>query len=136
MPFDISWLIDKRVVLMYMYGNVDIEEVKQQTEASRTYRALGVTPVHTIVDSREITKVPMSFDKIRQMMSSNAIPGSWTIILTSNSVTRFIATLVTQTVGMQYRFMESPDEALAYLYQLDPSLVEYEVNKEVWQTSR
>jgi hypothetical protein len=128
MAFDISWLIDKRVAYMRMIGNIEIEEIKQMSEAFRIYRDEGIAPVHIIVDTREMTKMPMSFDKIKDASAGREQTKGWTVILTKSSVTRFVATLVTATISLQYRFMESPEAALTYLSQLSPELKELPVN--------
>jgi hypothetical protein len=133
MSFDICWLIEKRVAYMRMYDNIEIEEIKQMSEAFRTYRDEGTAPVHVIVDTRNMKKMPMSFDKIKDASEGREQTKGWTVILTNSSVTRFVATLVTATISLQYRFMDTPEAALTYLSQLSPELQELPVNDVIMQ---
>jgi hypothetical protein len=127
MSLDISWLIDKRVIFIRVGGDIDVEAIKHQAELVSEYRSQGIQPVHVIVDARKITKIPLSPGKIKEMGFKSDV-GGWKIIITNSAVIRYLASLMTQLIGLEYRFFETPEAAIAYLYELEPELQQLQLN--------
>ena len=93
MAFEISWLVEKRVVHVRIYGNIDIEETRQQREAIKVFCLDGISPVHVIVDTREVKKIPMSPSQMKEMKPDSTRRKGWTLIITNSAVIRLLHAL-------------------------------------------
>lgn len=122
MPFDVDWLIDRRVVHVRFHGIVSADDVRAQSAETIAVVEQGVPPVHVFVDASAIDRVDLGLGELRGLAVS-ATPGfGWMIVVAPNSLYRFFISIAAQFMRGTYKFVASQDEALEFLRQQDVSL--------------
>jgi hypothetical protein len=121
MPCDISWYIDRRVILQRLYGVVTIEEYVQLQKDGMVYVMQGKPPVHALIATAEITRVPSLIELSR--LSYTPAPGlGWLVTAVHQPIYRFAATVLSQFVGKNFKIVASVEEGYAFLCRMDPTL--------------
>lgn len=126
MSFQIVWCLDQRIVSVQMSHIVTKEEAFQLGREIEQYVKAGTPPVHVVVDALELKQYPMNIgllrDASRYLFSSKC---GWAIMVGhNNSLTRFLASAVTQMAHVNFRIAADWDEALATLKKVDMTLTD------------
>lgn len=119
-----EWIVPGRVLASHFGGDLNLEEVKvSNNEAQEWIAREGVAPVHTIVDLSGVQRYPTSLKDVRSIVRVDKPEmAGWTIIVSGNTIIRFISSTVTQLLRQKVRVFDRLDEAYAFLWDTDPSL--------------
>ena len=125
MPFEINWYIDQQVLLTRYWGEqteedliVSLSKITEMAESS-PYRQ-----VHRITDLSGV-EVPVSLmasQRIFRQMDRPFIPGLSIIVGERNSMVRTVTSSVRFISNQQTRSMETLEEALEFLVEVDPDI--------------
>lgn len=128
MPAETMWLVDKRVLAQRFYGEVTVEEIHEANALAQTMIAEGVPLVHTIVDIRDVTRFPTNLSQLAKAVKfSNPELAGWNTIISTNVMTRFLGSAVTQLLGTRLRMFHDEDSVIDFLREQDESLPEIPV---------
>jgi hypothetical protein len=122
MPFQVTWYHSDRVIYVRLEGLVTLEEISGATEKVIEHVYQGTPPVHVLSDLRDMHKFPTNLVDISRSVKpmDNTILG-YTLIVGLNPVVRFLTSAISQFFKARYRTFNTPDEALAFLAEVDPS---------------
>jgi hypothetical protein len=124
MPAVNEWIIPGRVLAAHYSGDLKLEEVSTSNDEAQHWIANeGVAPVHTVVDLSGITRYPTNLKDVRDIVRvDHPEMAGWSIIVSGNTIVRFISSTVTQLMRQKVRVFDSLDEGYAFLWETDASL--------------
>lgn len=127
MPFEHVWLVENRVTLNRMWGDVTLEDLRgsaAQTLA-RLENSRGI--VHEIIDLTQVKTVASQMTEISRFTTPviNHPNMGWIVVYgMQNKLLRFVASMVGQITRAHTRLVDKRADALKTLMHLDPSLTE------------
>jgi hypothetical protein len=135
MPYQISWMIDKRLVYQRCYGELTMDELRENNqEFVRDYLRQGTPLVHTIVDLTGVTNFPKNLTQYGQAFKRDAEDVArlgWTVVVGANPIFRFFGTVVTNLWRQaRFRMFDTLQEAYTFLGQQDNTLDMSQVERE------
>jgi hypothetical protein len=125
MAYNISWYIENRVMLIEIVGRVDIDEFERLHNEAFDYVAKSPYKVHAIADLAQFDGIPTNFKILAAATNKEKTANQGMTILVMPKlarVIRFVASLIMQTLRLEYRMCETVDEALQILQNVDMSL--------------
>lgn len=125
MPYNISWYIEKRVILIEINGRIDLEEFEKLHNESFDYVMQSQFKVHAIADLSQFEAIPTNLRMLSSATSQekNHNQGMTVLVMPKMpGVIRFIASIVMQTLRLEYRMCETVDEAINILKRVDTDL--------------
>jgi hypothetical protein len=124
MGYEITWLVESRIVYAKMYGTVTREETMQfRDDITRAINS-GTPDVHVVTHAAENVKNTMSLsDLISLFKQSTRNPKQgWSIYVSPNQINRFFATVVAQMTKTRTREFAALEDAIAFLKASDHTL--------------
>ena len=123
MPYNLSWLNEKRVVLETLSGVIDMDEATKAANTTAEFIQQGQAPVHLIVDVSGMEKFPTNVRSVRSISGYLNDPNlGWMVIVGANHLVNFISTIVSQVVNFQLSRAETVEKAVAFLEKQDATL--------------
>ncbi len=125
MPYQVSWLIEKQIILASASGDCSITDVAeidaQVVEFLRQSREDNLT--HLILHLQDVTKFPTNIGEIHQYGNSRREPNfGWAIVVNDNRLIGFVANIVTQLTKLRFRNFQTMEEAIAFLRAQDTTI--------------
>lgn len=132
MAHESAWLYPGRIIQIRYFDVVTRDDLGTQSDTTQAMIAAGEAPVHIIVDLISMTKMDVGLNELRQILSSKdhsttAMVG-WTLVLRHNSLVQFFASMAIQLLKARFTFVDTLDEALAFLRERDATLSDMPVN--------
>jgi len=121
MAVEVSWFEGGRVVYQRFRGVMDIDDVEAVTCALKLLADTGTSPVHAIVDVRQVTQFPASISQISHLKGEADMPG-WMVVIGLHPAVRSLARLMSWLRGAQYRPVSTLEDALHFLARQDAAL--------------
>ena len=123
MTSQVSWLLEKRVILTYNEGIVSDEDMFANDQPILDYlNACTVPLVHMIVDHRKGVGSPSS-KALAQLSWPKHPKTGWTILVgMANPFQKFVVTVASNFFKSRMRMVNTMDEALDFLNQVDSTL--------------
>jgi hypothetical protein len=123
MPYQMNWIVDKRVMHIVIEGELDVTLIQQMVAQSRTMSQEGISPIHAITDATRAESIPKYISTIiKEFQDVKAEDDGYTVIIATSPVTRFFAQMLLKTLRLEVRFVADIDEALYVLRHVDPTL--------------
>ncbi len=130
MEYQLSWLIENRIILVKFVGVMDSKAMQAYLEESFAMRdqaneANGVNGplVHTITDSLDVTGSKLGLSDIRSMMTQlRDQKVGWSIFVSDKMIDRLFASIGHQFVGVRHREFATMEEGFEFLENNDPTL--------------
>ena len=122
MPYETSWLVEKRVVYTRMYGFVSGEELKTQNEEMVAFIEQSEQLLHTINDATDTTGTDMGLRDLQQTQFTNVDNLGWAIYISPSKMNRFFASVITQLSKKRGRQFATLEEGLRFLQEMDETL--------------
>jgi hypothetical protein len=132
MPFELSWQIPRRVVLMRVWGEVTLHEITAQDAALHEWLREVEGPVHLLGDDRKVTRAPYAIQGLRltlRLLRNKKLGHVYTIGRT-HPVAEFLTFTFFTGAGIQYQRVRTLEDAMTKLYTVDPALERYEASQE------
>ncbi|MEM9953441.1 MAG: hypothetical protein AAF846_17670 [Chloroflexota bacterium] len=125
MPINMYWYIPDKIILIDMQGTVTENEFATMMTESLANQDNSY-PVHSIVNTSNLDKHPEAVPSMKFMskyMPKTTQP-QWVMFTSSadGRLGKFIATVTMQILRQRFRFVDSLEEAIETLAQLDPEL--------------
>jgi hypothetical protein len=125
MPYEISWHLEKRVLMVKLFGVLIEQESNEVSEINTRHLQEGIAPVHIIVDTNGLEKFPVNLRQNSQYMAYLSSPSlGWVIVLglSNNMLARFAVTVISQVVKFRLAQRTTVADALSYLESQDATL--------------
>lgn len=124
MPHQTDWLIENRVIMVYMYGEMTEDDIKDMSQTIQQLFEGGQAPIHCIFDLEGITKPLTDIGVIRSnlaFLKDHRL--GWAVGYgKANSFMRFMAGMLSQLLGFRSRMFEARSDALKYVVDMDDSV--------------
>lgn len=123
MPQKTEWLIPQRLVITRAWGTISLEDLQSMNAESNGLIQSGIPLVHLVLEFSQVKRFPTGLREIKEV-TRNSSPDSigWTVLVTGNSVVRFIASAIVHAVGARVRMFEDSATALSFIYEQDNTL--------------
>ncbi len=122
MPYETSWLVEKRVLYTRMHGYVTGEELQAQNREMTTYIEQSEQLLHTINDATDTTGTDMGLRDLQQTQFTDVENLGWAIYISPSKMNRFFASVITQLSKKRGRQFATLEEGLRFLQEMDESL--------------
>jgi hypothetical protein len=135
MPFETKWYIKNQIVFVRAWGNLSIEDTQDFNhcldqyiqEGVQEYVEMGISDgeVHFLQDGREIGSVPTSMTQLQKTLKvASNIGCGWIISISRprSKVAFMINNLVMSVMQMQFKRVNTVEEAIAFLKDADPNI--------------
>ena len=124
MQHKVGWLLENRVIHIYVTGEYEIETVRRVVAEVKALADVGTPPLHVVWDMMGVTNMTRDLrDPINEMGSVRYHPKlGWITIITDNSAIRFAGQIVSTFLGASYRAVASFDEAIDTICRVDPTV--------------
>ncbi len=124
MEYTLQWSIPSRVLILYVSGDVSIEDLGQFNQSMNHFLDEGTSCVHLVSIGDHIRHVPTNLMQIKQNLTYLQHPKmGWTMLVQEkpNPLTGFIVSVASQATGMKMRQVKNLEDSLETLKRLDPS---------------
>ncbi|MEP6984246.1 MAG: hypothetical protein ABI970_01510 [Chloroflexota bacterium] len=122
MAYELSWLVDKRVLYTRMYGFVTGADLDIQKKEMELYIQQSEQLLHMITDATDMTGTNMGLRDLQKMQFASAANLGWAIYVSPNKMNRFFASVVTQLMKKRGREYATLEEGLRFLQDMDDTL--------------
>ncbi len=122
MPYEISWLVEKRVVYTRMYGFVTGEELANQNKDMTPFVKSSVQLLHTITDATDGIGTDVKLRDLQKANFTDIDNLGWAIYVSPSKMNRFFASVITQLSHKRGRQFATLEEALNFLSDIDDTL--------------
>lgn len=125
MSFNVWWEVEKHVLYMSFSGDMSGEELYQaMQEAVEELKVNGGPFVNVITDVRNVKRqlpMPEMMKVVRRFKAPDQM--GWSIMVgNTNPILRFLGNVAGQYLGQRMRNFDTPEEAIAFLRQYDPTI--------------
>jgi hypothetical protein len=130
---EISWYIPGRVVHAKFTGEISLPEAEAASELTAQLLQSGDPPlVHLIADTTKLDRFPTNLNLLNRSASKHLWQPKlgWTIVISTNSTTRFISGIITQVARVRFRMFPTLEDGLKFLADQDVTLRELVANKD------
>src|SRR5215475_5867550 len=106
MGYEISWYIEGKVVLASFTETITLEEAEAASAKTAEYIQNGEPPmVHLIADTTKMDRFPTNLNLLNRSASKHLWQPKlgWTIVVSTNSTTRWISGIITQVARVRFR---------------------------------
>jgi hypothetical protein len=127
MGYEVSWYIPGRVVLATVTGTIAPEEAEACSAEMAQLIQEGEGPmVHLLVDTMNMERFPTNLNLLNRSASKHLWQPKlgWTIVISTNSTTRWISGIITQVARVRFRMFPAIDDGVLFLADQDPSVRE------------
>jgi hypothetical protein len=129
MPYEVTWLVDKRIIYFHTSGIATIDDVKAGNKKVMVMLDEGIPFVHLITDSTDVEKVQLGLNDLasvfRDMPASPKL--GWSIYISPKMLDRFFASVTTQLTKSRHREFNTLADAIAFLQSVDDTLPKIEL---------
>lgn len=131
MPHTSRWLLKDKIFTIKMVGHFTKEDLANfNKDVSDFLNSSETPPVHGIVDDSELTTVSLSLSQVKDTLSAvfNTNVGWFIAVGQGNPIFNFLGKISTGLAHVNYRRVDSMEEAIALILENDPSLKNVELD--------
>jgi hypothetical protein len=123
MSYQLSWHIEKRVILLSFPEEVTVNSAQDAGNKIRDYLEGGEAPVHFVIDMRKIRLSPTGLQTNLNLANSILHPNlGWVVTIGGTPVTTMMMILMAQIKRFKLHQTDSEAAALDFLQNKDESL--------------
>ena len=117
MPAETSWYIEKHVINSRFYGTVTADDITRQQDDLSAFIAAGESPLHLLMDVRDVQSAPSDFRKIlpalRQFGDDRQIVSA--LLISDSTLQNFLSVLASRFIGIPVRTFKTMEQADQFL---------------------
>lgn len=119
-----KWLIEGRVALVKIVGDLSIEALGAMSDEIIQYLEAGQAPVHLLIDDEELGRPPIRVATIRKvaLFLKHENLGWQVAIGDVNPIANYIVPVVIKLAGVQLVRRKTQEDAMAFLQEHDLTL--------------
>lgn len=124
MPYEMKWLVERRVITSRINGETSAEDIADFVEMFNARLENGNPPVHHVVEISGIGKAVVNLREVNQVVSFDKSRHGWVVVVSRemNPFVRFVISVVLEARHLPVHICQNFDEARAFLLEVDPSL--------------
>ena len=122
MPYQMSWLVEKRVIYARLYNHVTSQELAAYYQEMVAYSRKSELLLHTITDSTDIKGMDMSLRDLQNTPFADIRNLGWAVFISPSKINRFFASVITQLSKKRGRQFITLQEGLKFLQDIDDTL--------------
>ena len=123
MAYEIAWRVEGRLIYLRVWDVMSLVEANEAVEKIVESLEKGNSPVHMIVDMRELRFSPTGIQANLQLNSYLRHPNlGWVVTVGGTPLTQFISNVVKKFYPINMHHSDSLEASLDYLLRKDPSL--------------
>ena len=128
MSVGVTWLVEGHLLLLNSWGNVNVDELTAMDSRIHDMLTSSQVPlVHGIHDHSGASQIPSAKDLMKVKSGHHPRVGWLIIIGLDNKLMKFFVSVAGQVLNIRLRFMNSLEEALAFLQDVDSTLPDLKV---------
>ncbi len=119
----VTWLVDGKLLLFNSWGKVNVHELMAMDDQIHAMLDSSEAPlVHGIHDHSRAEQIPSAKDLMKVKAGSHPRVGWLIIVGLDNKLMKFFVSATGQVFGFRLRFMDTAEEALTFLQDVDTTL--------------
>jgi len=122
MPYQLSWLVEKRVIYTRLYGLVTSEELSAQKEEMEPLIQSSDQLLYIITDGSDTTGTSMGLRDLQKTQFADAANLGWAVYISPKKMDRFFASVITQLLKKRSREFATLEEGIRFLQSVDETL--------------
>ena len=122
MPYNVSWLVDQRIIYTRMYGFVTGEELGAQKEEMEPLIKNSTQLLYIITDATDTTGTNMGLRDLQKTQFADAANLGWAVYISPKKMDRFFASVITQLLKKRSREFATLEEGIRFLQSVDETL--------------
>jgi hypothetical protein len=124
MPYEMAWLVERRIVHAVVHGKFPVSEIRQASEAASAMFDAGIKPVHFLVDIAAMQLEDFELDVIRSSAVYLQHPnlGWWIVYGSTNQLYYYLGRTIARLTRRRFFFAHSYAEAIQILQLHDASI--------------
>jgi hypothetical protein len=124
MGYEISWLVERRIMAVRFFGNLTLAEIRDCTATGQHLLEEGIAPVHCLIDATDLERYPLRISDIYAVAPQDPHPKvGWTVFYgLKMHILTIIIRVLSELGRFPYRVATTRAEALALLAKEDPTL--------------
>ncbi len=124
MPYELHWLVEKRVTYARFHGVITIDVLAQYVEDQNALVAEGTPLVHSINDTLAVEKIDFNLRSLQVFSKTLKQPEGvgWHLDVSPKGLRRFLSSLALQFSGTRFRQFDTIEEAVEFIQENDPTL--------------
>ena len=122
MPYQVSWLVDQRVMYTRMYGFVTGEELGAQKVEMEALLPKDGPKLYIITDGTDTTGTNMGLRDLQKTQFADATSLGWAVYISPKKMDRFFASVITQLLKKRSREFATLEEGIRFLQSVDETL--------------
>jgi hypothetical protein len=133
MGYEISWYVPGRIVQVVFIDTITPEEAEAASDLTAQFIQEGTPPmVHLIADATRMERFPTNLNLLNRSASKHLWQPKlgWTIVISTNSTTRWISGIITQVARVRFRMFPTLEDGIRFLADQDSTLREQLTPKE------
>jgi hypothetical protein len=127
MGYEISWYVPGRIVQAIFIDTITPEEAEAASDLTAQLIQEGTPPmVHLIADTTRLERFPTNLNLLNRSASKHLWQPKlgWTIVISTNSTTRWISGIITQVARVRFRMFPTFEDGIRFLADQDSTLRE------------
>ena len=122
MPYQLSWLVEKRVIYTRLYGLVTSAELSAQKEEMEPLIQSSDQLLYIITDGSDTTGTSMGLRDLQKTQFADAANLGWAVYISPKKMDRFFASVITQLLKKRSREFATLEEGIRFLQSVDETL--------------
>jgi hypothetical protein len=125
MPYEITWIRDRRIVCLRVWGVFSEEELTTSSKLMGEALAAGTPPVHVICNASDISDYPKNIRVIKesaQLYFAHPSMGWFLFLGFDKPIMRFFSNTIMQLLMRNFKHARSMEEAMAILCRVDTTV--------------
>ena len=127
MGYELSWYVPGRVVQAIFIDTITPEEAEAASDLTAQLIQEGTPPmVHLIADTTRLERFPTNLNLLNRSASKHLWQPKlgWTIVISTNSTTRWISGIITQVARVRFRMFPTLEDGVRFLADQDSTVRE------------
>jgi hypothetical protein len=127
MGYEISWYVPGRIVQAIFIDTITPEEAEAASDLTAQLIQEGTPPmVHLIADTTRLERFPTNLNLLNRSASKHLWQPKlgWTIVISTNSTTRWISGIITQVARVRFRMFPTFEDGVRFLADQDSTVRE------------
>jgi len=122
MPYQMSWLVEKRVIYARMYDRMTSQQLASYYQEMMAYAQKSELLLHTITDSTDLKSTEMGLRDLQNTPFAGILNLGWAVFISPSMMNRFFASVITQLSKKRGRQFATLEEGLRFLQEIDDTL--------------
>lgn len=123
MSAGVTWLVENKLLLVNTWGKVNVNELSEMDSRISEMLETSQAPlVHGIHDHSRAESIPSAKDLMQVRAGKHQRVGWLIIVGLDNKLMKFFVSATGQVLNIRLRFMNTVEEALAFLQDIDSTL--------------